>query len=230
MPNWDSDQELFNVVRNVLYTSVVGDIMDTLGLVHQFLSPQFRPVSDQMVIIGRAMPVLEEDLLSESEPDDVDAPINQPFGLMLRALDDLKQDEVYICTGSSMPYALWGELMSTRAFQLGAAGAVVDGFSRDTLGVRNVGLPVFSHGSYAQDQLLRGRVADFRVAIRINGVLIQPGDIVFGDLDGVCVVPSDAEEEVFQLAVSKANQENTVRKAILSGMSTVEAFERYRVM
>src|SRR6187455_3044822 len=76
--------------------------------------------------------------------------------LMLRALDELKANEVYICTGGSPRYALWGELMSTRAQTLGAAGAVVDGYHRDTRGIRRLGFPVFSYGSYAQDQRVRG--------------------------------------------------------------------------
>ena len=111
---------------------------------------------------------------------------------MLDALDDLRTDEVYLCTGGSPRYALWGELMSVRALKCGAAGAVVDGYSRDTRGVLSLGFPLFSHGSYAQDQAPRGKVIDFRVPIQVGQVLVSPGDIVFGDADGVCVVPRAA--------------------------------------
>ena len=61
--------------------------------------------------------------------------LKRSFGLMLEALDDLKEDEVYVCSGSSPIYALWGELMSARAIQCKAAGAVVNGYSRDTKGI-----------------------------------------------------------------------------------------------
>jgi regulator of RNase E activity RraA len=87
---------------------------------------------------------------------------------MLEALDDLKPNEVYICTGGSPRYALWGELMSIRAMHCGAAGAVLDGYSRDTRGILKLGFPTFSHGSYAQDQNPRGKVVDYRVPIVIR--------------------------------------------------------------
>ena len=88
-----------------------------------------------MVVIGRAMTVLEADVYSESASSAGGAAMAQSFGLMFEALDDLKRDEVYVCTGASPRYALWGELMSTRAIKLGAAGAVVDGYLRDTQGI-----------------------------------------------------------------------------------------------
>src|SRR5690606_23872803 len=101
---------------------------------------------------------------------------NKPFGLMLEALDDLKRNEVYVCAGASPTYALWGELMAVRAQTLGAAGAVVDGYLRDTTGILSLNFPSFSYGSYGQDQAPRGKVIDFRIPIQMNGVLIHPGD------------------------------------------------------
>jgi 4-hydroxy-4-methyl-2-oxoglutarate aldolase len=89
---------------------------------------------------------------------------------------------------------------------------------------------VFSHGGYAQDQGPRGKVVDYRVAVEINGVRIAPGDIVFGDLDGVLVIPRQAEEEAIRRALEKATTENQVRIAIENGMSTVEAFKTFGVM
>src|SRR5438045_4050287 len=161
--SWQSDDDLFALARRELFTAVVGDVMDTLGLQRQFLSPQIQPLRDDMVLIGRAMPVLEADIANE-------AVRNKPFGLMLEALDDLKPNEIYIATGASPSYALWGELMSTRAMKLGAVGAVLDGYSRDTRGILALDFPVFSHGRYAQDQGPRGKVVDFRCAIEIAGV------------------------------------------------------------
>src|SRR6266545_4178983 len=151
--HWRDDEELFAIARRELFTAVVGDCMDKLGLTHQFLPPQIQPLVRDMVAVGRAMPALEEDL----REDPGGAP-ERPFGLMLAALDDLKAGEVYICTGASPRYALWGELMSTRAIRCGAAGAVLDGYSRDTRGILALGFPTFSYGAYAQDQGLRGRV------------------------------------------------------------------------
>lgn len=225
---WKNDDELFDIVRNELYTAVVGDVMDKLGLLNQFLPPQIQPLQDDMFIIGRAMTVLEADVVSDSSSNN--PVLNKPFGLMLEALDDLKKNEVYICTGSSPSYALWGELMATRALILGAAGAVVDGYSRDTRGILELKFPSFSYGRYAQDQAPRGKVIDFRVPIEIKGVRINSGDIVIGDIDGVCIVPRAVEEQVFRLSIEKARGEKMVQKKILEGMSTKEAFDKYGIM
>ena len=141
----------------------------------------------------------------------------RPFGLMLDALDDLKPFEVYLCSGASPRYALWGELMSTRAIKLGATGAVLDGYSRDTRGILELGFPTFSYGPYAQDQGPRGKVIDFRVPLEIEGTRVRPGDLVFGDIDGVCVVPREAEVEVMTAALEKARGEKTVRRSDRGG-------------
>jgi regulator of RNase E activity RraA len=218
---WRDDGELFAMARKQLFTAVVGDIMDGLDLRHQFLPPAIQPLHPDMVVIGRAMPVLERDIVH---------PPGKRFGLMLEALDDLKTNEVYVATGCEMPYALWGELMSTRAMKLGAAGVVVNGYSRDTRGILQLGFPTFSTGRYAQDQGPRGEVVDFRTRIRIGEVDVAPGDVIFGDIDGVLVVPAAAVDDVFARAIEKAGKENLVRAAIESGMPTVKAFETYGVM
>jgi len=120
------DAQLFRQIRDELFVAAVGDVLDTMGWQHQFLPPGIAPLEKSMRIVGRAMPVLEADL---ADGDDWS---NDAFGLMFRALDDLKRGEVYICTGASPLYALWGGLMSTRAMSLGATGAVLDGYHRDT--------------------------------------------------------------------------------------------------
>jgi regulator of RNase E activity RraA len=221
---WASDEELFDTLRGDLFTAVVGDVMDTMGLLHQFLPAQIKPLRNDMVLTGRAMTMLEADVPSGTDF------VSEPFGLMFRALDDLKAQEVYICTGGSPRYALWGELMSKRAINLGAAGAVVDGYHRDTSGILQLGFPTFSYGGYAQDQAPRGKVIDLRVALEIGGVKVMAGDIVFGDLDGVCVIPRAAEEEVFRRALEKVQKENQVGLAIEEGMSAQEAFKKFGVM
>lgn len=225
-----SDQEIFQSARRELFSAVIGDVMDKMGLTRQFLPPAIVPLDRSMVVCGRAMTVLEADVFEESVTSSHNPLSARPFGLMMAALDDLKLDEVYICTGASPRYALWGELMSVRATRCGAAGAVVDGYSRDTRGVLALGFPAFSHGSYAQDQGPRGKVIDFRIPIQIGQSRIAPGDVVFGDLDGVCVVPRAAGDEVFARAFEKARKEKTVRKALEDGMTSQAAFEKYGIL
>ena len=227
---WDNDDQLFALMRARLFPAVVGDILDAMGLLKQFLSPGIRPLRSSMVIAGRAMPVLETNCFAASEPNGQLPISRQPFGLLFQALDDLKEHEVYVATGSAPQFALWGGLMTTRAMHLKAAGAVLDGYSRDTPEVLESGLPVFSYGGYAQDQGPRGKVVDYRVPVEINGVRIAPGDIVFGDLDGVLVIPRHAEEEAIRRALEKASTENKVRDAIQKGMTTVDAFKTFGVM
>ncbi len=217
---WQDDVQLFALMRQKLFTAVVGDILDELGLVHQFMPRTIRPLRDDMVVAGRAMTVLEEDTTT-----------SKPFGLMLEALDDLKPNEVYLATGGSPNYAMWGELMSARAIRLGAAGAVLNGCSRDTREIRDLNFPTFSLGSYAQDQRGRGQVAAFRVPVQIGEVAIAPGDIVFGDVDGVLIIPRAAEEEAIMRALEKVAKESQVRTAIArDGMSAVAALAKFGVM
>lgn len=229
LQNPASEEELIASIKEELFTAVIGDIMDKLGFLNQFLPPQVQPLRNDMIIVGKAMPVLEADV-TESADQGNNPILQKPFGLMLEALDDLKKNEVYICTGSAPSYALWGELMSMRAIKLGAAGAVVNGYSRDTNGILELNFPVFSYGSYARDQAPRGKVIDFRTSIEMNGVLIRNGDYVIGDRDGVCIVPKEASGEIFRLAFEKARGEKVVFQKIKEGMSAKAAFETYGIM
>jgi regulator of RNase E activity RraA len=224
------DRELFAAARLELFSGVIGDVMDKLGFQHQFLPPAIVPLDRSMVVCGRALTVLEADCFDEHVDGSHNPLSAKPFGLMMDALDDLKTDEVYICTGSSPSYALWGELMSVRARICGAAGAVVDGYSRDTRALLALGFPTFSHGSYAQDQGPRGKVIDYRIPIQVGQVRVLPGDIVFGDLDGVCVIPQAAAADVLAAAFDKARKEKLVRKALEEGMTSRDAFAKFGIL
>ena len=229
MRQWKNDKELFALMKTYLYTAVVGDIMDEMGLQNQFLPQRIRPLKENMILVGRAMTVLESDLVSDGCGTHNPA-LGGSFGLMLDALGDLKEDEVYVCSGSSDTYALVGELMATRAKQLKAAGFAVNGFIRDTLGILDLEIPTFSYGSYAQDQAPRGKVLDYRVPILVGQVRVNPGDIIFGDIDGVLAIPQAQEKEIIQRAYEKATGEKTVGEAIKAGMSAKAAFEKYGIM
>lgn len=227
---WNTDDELFALVQRELFTCVVGDVMDKLNLQHQFLPPQIQPLRQDMVVMGRAMPVLTVDVFVEKIEGTANSLMNKSFGLMLEALDDLRTNEVYVNTGSSPRNALWGELMSTRARKLGSRGAVLNGYVRDTSAILQMGFPTFSFGSYGQDSAPRHKVVDFRIPVEIGAARVRPGDIIFGDIDGVLIVPAKAEREVFSLAIEKARGEKLVRKAIEAGSSAVDAFAKFGIM
>lgn len=215
------DAELFATIRKNLYTAVVGDVLDHMGHRVHFLPPAIRPLRSDMVVAGRAAPVIVGDAPGTHE---------DRFGKLLEALDSLRENDVYITNGGETPYSLWGELMSTRAQRLAAAGAVMNGYCRDEGGILELGFPTFCWGSYALDMSFRGKVLDYGVPTKVGDVPVAPGDVIFGDRDGVLVVPARLVDEAFSRALEKVHGENLVRDAFREGMSAVEAFEKFGVM
>jgi regulator of RNase E activity RraA len=230
MSYYSSFEELAVLAKTELFPALVGDVMDKMGYLNQFLPAEIKPLAADMIVFGKAMTVLETDVYGEVLTESANQFLNKPFGLMFEALDGLQENEVYICTGSSLKYALWGGLMSTRAMVLKAAGAVLHGYSRDTNEVLRLGFPAFSMGTYAQDQSPRGKVIDYRVPIEIGNVRVNPGDIIYGDRDGVVVIPQQIQDEVFVKALEKARGEKVVLNALKEGMSTVDAFKKFGIM
>lgn len=222
------DDNLFDLIKEKLFTAVLGDVMDGKGHRQQFLPANIRSLNPQHMLVGRAMPVQEADCYGDrlgSSGETVS------FGLMFKALDDLRPGEIYITTGSSHDYALWGGLMSTKAMSLGAVGAILDGFHRDTHEILKLQFPVFSVGSYAQDQKVRGRVIDYRCPIKFaNGTIVEPGDLIVGDIDGVVVIPADEVDVVVSAALEKVEGEESVRRMILAGEKTQDIFDRTGIM
>ena len=218
---WTDDKELFALIKQQLFTAIIGDVLDLNGQHHQFLPPQCRPLAPHMVIAGRAMTVLEADVFHLPTP---------PFGKMLDALDNIAENEIYVAAGCAPRYALWGELMATAAQKRGAAGAVMAGYSRDTRGILAIDFPTFSYGMYAQDQRGRGMVVDYRVPLEIEGVMIQPGDILVGDIDGVVVLPKAFERDVISKALEQVRKENTARTMLLNGARAHDVFTETGVL
>ena len=235
MPMWNSDEEMFALMKEKLYTPVVGDILDQLGYNHQFLPAPIRPLVSQIPaclldgmpgpnnrvkVAGYACTVLENDVFG---------PPKKPFGYMTEALDQLRPNEVYVATGAHNS-ALWGELLTASAKARGAVGAVLDGYTRDTPMVLEQNFPVFCSGTWAQDSSIRTYVFDYRCDIEIGQVTVHDGDIVFGDVDGVLIIPRAIAPEVIEKALVKASTEKTMRKAIEDGMLVTDAFAKFGVL
>lgn len=221
MALWKDDSEKYTLMKEKLYTPVVGDILDTMGYTHQFLPQNIRPLRDDMKLAGKAMTVLMIDVFG---------PQKKPFGLLTEALDQLQENEIYIAAGGMKRCAYWGELLTATARTKGAVGAVLDGWHRDTPQVLEQNWPVFSCGCYAQDSSVRTQVVDFRCNIEIGQVTIQDGDLIFGDVDGVLVIPAKVADEVIEKALDKAAGEKLVRKAIEGGMSATDAFAKFGIL
>ena len=149
---------------------------------------------------------------------------------MTEALDQIQPDEIYMATGGSMNCAAWGEIMTATARMRKGAGAIIDGFHRDTPRVLEQNWPVFSRGRYAQDARLRSKVVNFRCSVEIGGVRVEPGDLIFGDLDGVLVIPRAIEHQALERAMEKARAETVVRKEIEAGSSSTGVFRKYDIL
>lgn len=221
MAYWKDEAELFSLMTSQLYTPVVGDILDDLGFTHQFLPQPIQPMRENMKLAGRAMPVLMIDVFGKQK---------QPFGKLTEALDQLEPGEIYVATGGAMRCAYWGEILTATAKKRGAVGAVIDGFHRDTPQVLSQDWPVFSRGRFAQDSGVRTQVVDYRCKIEVGSATIEPGDLLFGDLDGVLVIPRRVKEEVITRSLEKARGEKLVRKEIEAGMSSTDAFKKYGIL
>ena len=102
MKHFQNDDEMFSLMKDKLYTPVVGDILDAMGFAHQFLPPYLHPLRPDMKIAGRACTVLEQDVF---------CPQKKPFGYLTEALDQLRPNDVYLATGAHNS-ALWGELLT----------------------------------------------------------------------------------------------------------------------
>lgn len=218
---WNNDRELFELIKSELYTPVVGDILDGMGYYHQFLPQSIQPFRPEMKLAGYAMPVLMIDVYG---------PQKKPFGLLTEALDQLQPNEIYLASGGEMRCAYWGELLTATAKKRGAVGAVLNGYHRDTPQVLTQDFPVFSRGAYAQDSSVRTQVADYRCRIEVGQVTIQPGDLIFADMDGALAIPRPLIAEVIEKSLEKARGEKLVRKAIENGMSATEAFRTFGIL
>jgi regulator of RNase E activity RraA len=220
LPLPEDDGALLALIARKLFTAVVGDVLDRMGHTRQFLPAEIQPLDRAMVLAGRARTVKLERVADESDRD---------YGLLFEALDSLRPGEVFLAGGDCPDAAVWGELMTTRALKLGAAGAVLDGPSRDTRGILRLRFPVFARGSYGQDQAGRAKVTAYRTPLRLGQALVEDGDLIIGDADGVIAVPRAVETETLEKALEKAGAENTLLADLQAGMSAVEAFRKHGI-
>jgi 4-hydroxy-4-methyl-2-oxoglutarate aldolase len=218
---YPSDKERLAILKEQLSTCVVGDILDREGYTHQFFPQPIKPLEAWYRLAGRAMPV---------RMADVTGPQSRPFGRLTEALDSIGEGEVYLATGGSRNCAAFGEIMTATARTRGGAGAVIDGFHRDTPQVLEQRWPVFSRGSFAQDAGVRSTVLDFRCPVEIGGVHAEPGDLIFGDVDGVLIIPQAVEDRIIEMAIEKLTGEKVVRSEIESGATSRAVFDRYGIL
>lgn len=205
-----------------LYSAVLCDVLDALGYRRQALSHQVRPLFSEARVIGRARTLL-------SQP--VDRFPEKPYAMELEALDTLVEDDVVVfTTGNDLSAAVWGELLSIAASAKGARGAIIDGLTRDAARIREVGFPVFAKGISSYDSHGRSEVIAYDVPIQCDGVAVEPGDIVFGDYDGVVVIPAAQVKVVIEKAEVKVKREGIVGEEFKKGRKVAEVFEEHGIL
>ncbi len=205
-----------------LYSAVICDALDSMGYRHQAFTTQFHNYTGAKRLTGRCKTTLWADMY---HPDE------NPYELELQAVDSCKPGEVIICAaGGSFRSGIWGELLSTAAMNSGCAGVLVHGCVRDIEKMRSMNFPVFATGKSPYDSQDRQRVVDIDIQVEIDQVVCRPGDFIFGDEDGIVIIPHEIEAEVIKKASDKVTAENISRDAIKAGMKAAEAYQKYGIL
>jgi 4-hydroxy-4-methyl-2-oxoglutarate aldolase len=218
------DQALMSAARTRLYTGVLSDVLDSLGnWVHAML-PSIRPLDESLTLFGRARTGLYGTVYYVE-------PNKNPYELEIALVDSLETDDVPVlaCPPGNR-VAPWGELLSTAAQARRAAGCVTDGLVRDVRLIRNMGFPVFAGGIGPLDSKGRGVINSIDVPIECGNVPVRPGDWIFGDVDGVVVIPDAIAEKAITLSLDKVDRETTVRQELARGDKLSAVFARHQIL
>jgi regulator of RNase E activity RraA len=222
MPEFATERDMFDLMAQKLAASVISDILDTLGFRDQVMRTTIRPLFSEALVVGRAMPVLYAEVFEVPE---------KPYLMEMEVVDSLKPDDVLVgYAPPSAKAALWGGLLSTAAQARGARGVVLEGMTRDVKQIARMAFPVFASGISPLDAKGRLRVFAYRCAIECGGVLVEPGDIVFGDADGVVVIPQDVAAETVNAALNKTDAEHLTEEELKKGTLLREVYAKHGVL
>jgi regulator of RNase E activity RraA len=212
-------------MRERFFCALLSDVLDNLGYTRQALPSSIRPLDEELVMVGRARTGLYMEVY---EPP---APGENPYELEIQLVDSLQPDEIAVFScGKSGRIAPWGSLLSTAAQVRGAAGVLMDGLVRDIREIRAMRFPVFHGGIGPLDSKGRGKVVAIDVAVECGGVLIHPGDLIFGDADGCVVVPRAVEHEAIEAAAEKLKGERKTLEALRQGKPLAKVFAEFGIL
>jgi regulator of RNase E activity RraA len=216
------DGDLCEHIKRQLYTAVLSDALDDVGVRDRAMREHLRPLQPDSVVAGRARTIICMDLYHIPE---------NPYAKEIEAVDSILPGEVVVVsTGESKRNAPWGELLSTAATARGARGAVIDGLVRDVKKITALGFPVFAAGIKPVDSRGRGIVVDYNVPVECGGIMVYPGDLIVADFDGVVAIPSQIVDDVVRLATEKASRENESRAELMAGAYLRDVFDKYGVL
>jgi 4-hydroxy-4-methyl-2-oxoglutarate aldolase len=209
----------FNLIEEKLTSSIISDVLDGMGIRDNALDMRIRPIHDEMKFVGIASTMLMADQYDFNK---------DTFSLQFKAIDSLKPGEVMIvCSNCSDRAALWGELLSTAASYRGAKGAIIDGIVRDVNLIKDMKFPVFARGINPISSKGRVIAIDYNCPIKIGGVMVEPGDLVVADIDGIVIVPKTIQAEVIEQALDVAKRERVTRDELKKGAGLYEVYKKY---
>lgn len=224
MTSKSDKNDLVSTCKQQLYAAVIADTLDSLGYHNQIVTPGIKALDPTLSLCGMArvglyMPVYHDD-------EDM-----RVYEKEIALVDSLQQEEVavLVCHGNQR-ISPWGELLSERAAFLGAAGCLTDGCIRDSDKILEMKFPVYSNGTNPADTKYRGKMMMSDVPGEIGGVRVESGDMVFGDIDGIVIIPQKIIRETVEKALQKVAAENTVRDEIRKGEPLADIFARHKIL
>lgn len=205
-----------------LSSALLADVLDALGHRQSCLPIDIRPLKPTWQVCGRAATLSAVTVASEP---------THPYVVEMECIDGLQAGEILVATtNGDRSSALWGELLSTACKARGAVGVILDGLTRDAARILSMDYPVFASGYCPLDSKGRLDCVSHGGPIRVGECVVRPGDWIFGDIDGIVVVPRELAEQAFQRALEKAQGENRVREELARGRSVREVFAEYGIL
>ena len=196
-----------------LYTGAVNDVLRFIYKMHTTSLPSdFHPLREEMKIAGLAFTIKGgPDITTDGE-----------FEMRAEMLEALHKDSIVVwdCTGDSIT-SQWGEVMTLAAARAGCRGAIVNGI-RDTDAILEQGFPVFHKYRANSGMLGRFRMYHYQKPILMGEVIVNPGDWIFGDIDGVIAIPKEIAYDVLLAAEKIMFKEDEIRAMVESGMKPTD--------
>ncbi len=217
-------KEYFDLLESKLNTAVICDILDEFGYRNQAMMGKIAPLDDSYKLIGKAKTILSHDVYEM--PD-------RPYESEIEAVDSIADgDVVVVCTNNSTSNGFWGELLATAAIARGGRGVIVDGAVRDILQLKELAgeFKTFTAGRNPLDSKGRCLVDEYDCPIMCDGGLVHKDDIIFADIDGIVVIPTEIEDNVVEKCLEKVQGENIVRKELKQGARLKDVFEKYKIL
>ncbi len=203
-------------LKGVLYSGILCDVLDQMGYRNQALSGELTGLRDGTVILGPAFTSIGTEVYS-MPPD--------PLTAQCRVVDRLGEGEIYVlATRGNYNCAVFGELFATAVRGRKGAGVLLDGYARDMRALREMDFPLFFRGKSPKTSKGRCEINECQIPVLIDGVTIHPGDYIFGDIDGVVVIPKERFEEVVAAALATIKKEDEVRVRLQNGDSLQQAY------